>query len=207
MKNRIPPWAQTCNYKRRVGVIAPTASFLIFTEGKTEELYFNDFRLGNAQVRAIGLGRGSTTLVSDAIKKKKLYAKNGEVYTQYWIVFDRDSGNNTVDQIYQAIAQAEKNGFRWAFSNPCFEIWYLLHFVLRNTSTTADELKNSLIPHYIPGYKETMKGIYQQIKGRQGNAVNNAGQLIVSRLEWQKNLANVNPSTNIFDLVGELNKS
>mgnify|MGYP002508493444 CR=1 FL=1 len=37
-----------------------------------------------------------------------------------WCVFDRD--DNNPENIEKALIRAEKNGFKIAFSNPCFEI-------------------------------------------------------------------------------------
>ena len=45
-------------------------SFCIFTEGKTEKIYFNDFDLANVEVRCLG-GGGVLYLVAEA----KIYMK------------------------------------------------------------------------------------------------------------------------------------
>lgn len=42
---------------------------------------------------------------------------------QVWAVFDRDEHNNFAD----AVRKCEENGINVARSNPCFEVWLILH--------------------------------------------------------------------------------
>ncbi len=46
-----------------------------------------------------------------------------------WLVFDVDhrSGSNRMQQIYDALDVARNQGWLVALSNPCFEVWLLLH--------------------------------------------------------------------------------
>lgn len=44
-----------------------------------------------------------------------------------WCVFDRDENSDTALQ--KAKQAAMKQGYRLAYSDPSFELWFLLHFV------------------------------------------------------------------------------
>ncbi|GAA1015098.1 hypothetical protein Aple_067880 [Acrocarpospora pleiomorpha] len=44
---------------------------------------------------------------------------------QVWAFFDRDEHS----RLEESYGRAESAGVRTAFSNPCFELWLLLHFV------------------------------------------------------------------------------
>lgn len=66
-------------------------------------------------------------------------------FDHQWIVIDRDvertnGGGHTPENFNQAIAKADGKGIKVAYSNPCFEIWYLLHFEFRNTAIDREEL-------------------------------------------------------------------
>lgn len=51
-----------------------------------------------------------------------------------WCVFDRDDNTNAM--LSKAKQVAIKEGYQIAFSNPSFEVWFLLHF---NNQTTPVE--------------------------------------------------------------------
>ncbi len=60
-------------------------SFLIICEGRnTEPDYFNAFRLTSAQVKAMGEGRSTVTLVQRALAIRDAEIKKGNKYDQYW---------------------------------------------------------------------------------------------------------------------------
>ena len=46
------------------------------------------------------------------------------MYSQVWVVFDKDD----FDDFDEAVALAEKYGFKVAWSNQSFEYWLYLHF-------------------------------------------------------------------------------
>ena len=175
-------------------------SFCIFTEGTTEQLYFDGFNLPTLRVKCIGLGGGNAEhLLNEAIRYMRL--PKYSAYDHYCLVFDRD--DNSQDEIFRVVAKSEKVKIHWCFSNPCFEIWYLLHFVYRDTPSTPDELKQSLLPTRIPGYTETSEGIWELLKDKLDMAIRNAQRLLpqTGRTAWKKRLQSANPSTNVDELV------
>ncbi|MEA1875414.1 MAG: RloB family protein [Bacteroidota bacterium] len=46
---------------------------------------------------------------------------------ELWIVFDRDRQNNSKEQVLETINQCQQRGYNVAFTNPCFELWLLMH--------------------------------------------------------------------------------
>lgn len=48
----------------------------------------------------------------------------GRMHDEYWCVFDV----NSHPYLPEAITLAETNGVKTAISNPCIELWFLLHF-------------------------------------------------------------------------------
>jgi hypothetical protein len=67
------------------------------------------------------------TLVSLAIAARdKALAEDGEI-DEFWCVFDVEWPKNHPG-LRDAIDRAKANGIKLAISNPCFELWLILHF-------------------------------------------------------------------------------
>lgn len=198
--SRRKPWQQSV--KRPVQL--RRESFCIFTEGTTEQLYFDGFNLPTLRVTCIGLGGGNAEhLLKEALCLMRLPKYSG--YDHYCLVFDCD--DNSQEELLRVAGKSEKAKIRWCFSNPCFELWFLLHFVYRDSSTTASELKQKILPARIPGYTETKEGVCALLRDKQDAAIRNARCLLPpeTRLAWKSRLREANPSTNVDELVVLLN--
>ena len=103
----------------------------IFCEGReTEKLYFNryKFRDGGLEVRAISTQHkdapGIVAETHTAMIRDGDYSPEDK--DQVWCLFDCDDNSN--EQLKRAKEMAEKHNYHIAFSNPSFELWFLLHF-------------------------------------------------------------------------------
>jgi hypothetical protein len=109
---------------------------LVFCEGRqTEPLYLDALRreAGVREVAAVDLrieehkGSNPTTLIRAAITSRdRAFAHEGEV-DEFWCVFDVEWPTNHPG-LKEALQLARDNGIDVAVSNPCFEIWLVLHF-------------------------------------------------------------------------------
>lgn len=128
-----------------------------------------------------------------------------------WIVIDRDEmrvngGGHSLEEFNGAISSAEARNISIAYSNPSFEIWYLLHFEYRNTGIDRDEVIDALNKYV--DYAKNSKIIFGEIKENQKDAIGNAKRL---EAEYEKNgndlnPASDNPSSTVYKLVEQLNK-
>ncbi len=107
--------------------------FLLFVEGaRTETDYFKHwYRLHRERVIVAidDFHGGPAQLVDRAIaaKKEQLYEARhgrGRPYDEIWCVFDVDEHPNRHD----AIERAARGGINVAVSNPCLELWFILHY-------------------------------------------------------------------------------
>jgi hypothetical protein len=109
---------------------------LVVCEGeRTEPEYIRGFErhVRNATV-AVEIRResGDPRYVVDLAKKlfaySRLVAKRSgdpnDAFDEVWVVFDRDEH----PRYDEAMDMARANGLQAAVSNPCFELWLLLHF-------------------------------------------------------------------------------
>ena len=115
--------------KRASSLRTVKQTFLIVCEGEvTEPEYFNSFRLTSANVKAIGKGMNTISLVKEAIVIRDIEKRRNRNYDQCWVVFDKDDFADS--DFNAAIQMAQANGFHVAYSNQAFEFWFLLHFNL-----------------------------------------------------------------------------
>jgi hypothetical protein len=122
--------ARIIERKRNAGRRQRRPVIYIICEGsETEVNYFRRFRTrySNIDIRPItSKHKSALHLVghaTDTIKQEPYYPEDGD---QIWCVFDRDG--NTNEELQKAGEIAARCGYSIAFSNPAFELWYLLHF-------------------------------------------------------------------------------
>jgi hypothetical protein len=108
-------------------------SILVFTEGqKTEPIYLTHWhRLHRESVIVTidGFHASPMQLVEEAVAKRANDLRaarrgQGAPYDEYWCVFDVDEH----PRLDRALELAGRSGISIALSNPCFELWFLLHF-------------------------------------------------------------------------------
>ena len=172
--------------------------FLIVCEGeKTEPNYFRAFRVPmDVKISVLGLGEDPLTLVKSAAKYN-----DQNSYDQVWCVFDRDSW--PPDKFGNAINSAIAKGFRVAYSNEAFELWYVLHFEFLNTGIPREDYIGKMTRHLAKPYRKNSEDIYDELLSRQGTAIRNAKKLLTSYNPVKP--VHDNPSTTVYALVVSLN--
>jgi len=121
---------------RREPVTAARRRLLVVCEGEvTEKQYLEEFKRWknspDVDIRIFGPAGDPVTLVQKAIELRDAAAatarSQGDVnadYDEVWCCFDVDLFG---PRVAPARDQAKANGLRLAMSNPCFELWLLLH--------------------------------------------------------------------------------
>ena len=185
---------------RKVNTREVRQRFLIVCEGeKTEPNYFRSFRVPKdvAEIDVQGLGENPSKLVQSAKELKKQ-----EDYDQVWCVFDRDSW--TIEDFNNAIKNANAEGFKVAYSNEAFELWYVLHFEFLNTGIPRSDYLRKLTSLLSRTYQKNSETIYDELFEKQSIAIRNAENLLK---QYDPHIpARDNPSTTVHLLVQELNK-
>ena len=180
---------------------APRPVFLIVCEGeKTEPNYFRAFRVPSAHVK--GAARNTLSLVEYAEMTRKRAARDDEIYDQVWCVFDRDEFD--AGQFNEAVKTAERYGFRVAWSNECFELWYLLHFNYYDTAISRVDYSRKLTELIGRKYDKTDRRMYERLLDMQESAIINSRRLMKKHMG--RTPAASNPCTRVHELVTELNR-
>jgi hypothetical protein len=128
---------------------------LVLCEGAvTEPGYFNGFRVAHGantvrvHVKAPGgdpkaLVEAAAALRDDAAQRARREADDNLAYDEVWCVFDVDEHARLVEG--QRLAAARD--IRIAVSNPCFELWLLLHFGEQTSHLTPKRAATLLQKH------------------------------------------------------------
>jgi hypothetical protein len=133
------------------------------------------------------------------IRQEPYYPEDGD---QIWCVFDRNG--NTNEELQKAERIANQRGYSIAFSNPAFELWYLLHFAdqksyLADADAVIAKLEND---GYIPNYNKS-SDYYDALLPTRQQAIDRALEL--QELHISKSLPllhrDSNPCTTVAQLV------
>lgn len=184
--------------------------YLICEGSETEVRYFKKFRSRGCRIDILPIPsqyKAADKLVEKAratMGVNPYYPDEGDVI---WCVFDRDE--NTEEMLDRAKRLADKEGYCLAFSNPAFELWYLLHFTdcnypLEDCQTVIRQLKKAGRMERYEKNSET----YEELLPFQQEALKRAeNRLEQLQQEQQKIISrNSNPVTTVGKLVNYLNE-
>lgn len=185
--------------------------FLLFSQGESTEIsYFRNFDNG-VSVKIISQPKDPIKLVEYALRRKN--EMRGE-YDQTWVIFDRDE--STKQECLDAYRLAKKNDIKVAYSNPCFEVWFLAHFGPLKTYGNAQECCESLDAKMkqedkkkkqtvFSGYDKTDENLFYKLSSYQEKALKNIDSVSFNDKNFEE-IVDQNPITTIGLLVNELNK-
>ncbi len=190
-------------------------TILIMGEGVTEYNYFNDMR---KLFRGMGINvilekpKGSAPIsIVDSLLN---FCENNEDIDYAYPVFDRDehpSFDAALDKLrrYKPSASAKSNPvFKAITSEPCFEIWLIIHFIYSTksyarigTKSPADNVLEDLLKEF-PKYSKSMTNLFTVLNPKLSTAVTNSTRLST----YNSKTSNSNPSTNMHELIDFIHK-
>lgn len=198
--------------QRRKGERARKERYLIVCEGtKTEPYYLRELR-DDLRIRPQLVhippndGVSPDRVVAHALALYEEEAASGDSFDKVYCVFDRDR-HATFDAAVQLTRNlaAEGKPFVAITSNPCFEIWLLLHFGYSaqpfhpaGKKSVGDQVVSALRKK--PGfakYGKGQNGIYGQLKDKLVDALTHATQL----RRHGAATGSINPATDVDALV------
>ena len=123
--------------RRGVGARPPRRTFLVFCEGeKTEPAYLKALKrdpairdIASVEIRVDEETTGSVplTLVKAAAEARARSTREEREVDQIWCLFDVEWPKNH-PHLREALDLAKAHDVYVAVSNPCFELWLVLHF-------------------------------------------------------------------------------
>jgi hypothetical protein len=190
--------------RRRGPVREPLPVILVVCEGEvTEPDYVDGFRraYGANTVRVkvvapggdpVGLVERAVQLRAEADDRAERERDENRRYDEVWCVFDVDEHA----RLRQARDRAAEAGIRLAVSNPCFELWLLLHFVEHSAVMPARRLVERLRRH-LPTYRKKVR--FLDCSEGYADAVTRAAGLDARHARDGRDGAN--PSTGVYRLT------
>ncbi|HWF45875.1 MAG TPA: RloB family protein [Bryobacteraceae bacterium] len=173
---------------------------LIVCEGKcTEKGYFEFLRHDEKIPIDLCVEGGGTpkSLVERAVTLKreaKADAKKSDdpyqEFDEVWCVFDVDEH----PYLPEAKQQARDNGVKVAISNPCFELWVLLHFRDQRAHIGRTKLQSECRKH-LPGYEKNLPG--DKLRDTCMDAAKRARELHAWHVST--GTTGANPSTDVYN--------
>ncbi|WP_459738334.1 RloB family protein [Streptomyces sp. E-15] len=122
--------------------------------------------------------------------------KAGDHYHQAWCVLDVDE----FAHLGEALRLADDEGVEVALSNPCFELWLLLHHRDHRAEVFGYQQAKRHLLAYHPGYSKAVREFdFGRYRGGWPHAVERAKKLAKKGEE-----AKTNPSSGMWRLVREI---
>ena len=205
--------AQPSGYK--IETIPIKKTILIVCEGQTEKIYFESFPVLGVKIKAIDLkGQAKLKLVEST---KEIVENAKEEYNEIWCVFDMDVKRGAVEfaDFDNAISKALLLGYKVAYSNDAFELWFYLHFNITDSQQLRSYYYRELGKRFGINYVKVGKKyafclkIYDILKNDKNSSQEKAIERARSLFERQENLPyhQQNPNTKVYKLVEELNRN
>lgn len=183
--------------------------YLTCEGAETEIRYFKKFRSRECNIDIVPISsqyKSADKLVQKAratIGYSPYYPDEGDII---WCVFDRDDNTNAM--LSKAKQMAIKEGYQIAFSNPSFEVWFLLHFNDQTAPVENCEAAIKLLKKKdrLEQYEKN-KEVYEQLKPLQEAAIDRAKKRVAAlQAEHTEILSREsNPVTTVAELVEYLN--
>jgi hypothetical protein len=200
---------ETRDLRRRAAFRDPLPLILVVCEGRvTEPEYINEFRLAHGtntvRVRVVAPGGDPVALVQHAADLREAAAREARrardenlAYDEVWCVVDVD----VHARLAEARALAGRSEVDLAVSNPCFELWLLLHFVEHTAHLSAADARRRLRKH-LPNYDKHVR--FEDVAAGYADAVERAEAL--DRRHAATDSEGANPSTGVYRLTERIRR-
>jgi hypothetical protein len=155
---------------------------LVVCEGeKTEPLYFRGLRhhVRNPRLHVEPVGpagvprsvvEAAIRLRNEARETARRERDDNHLWDEVWAVFDVDDHPH----LSEARDLARANSVALAISNPCFELWALLHFTEQRSSIERHRVREEL-KRYLPRYEKELE--FSKVHVGYSDAVRRATEL------------------------------
>ena len=171
------------------------------TKSSRDYLAMFPFDKSQVQIECVGTGMNTDSLMEHAIKLKGGAEYNHAPYQSIWIIFDKDDFDlKNFNRAFDLAKAHSSIIVCWA--NECFELWYLLHHELRQTSMARKDVWKKLSEHLKFKYSKADATLFQTLHPKIDEALANGKRLEAINFEMREHRRN--PSTNIHHLIKAL---
>lgn len=200
------PFGQAKPLKRQGPLRVRKFGVFVYCEGEiTERFYIEDYfsqLAKNSQVVLLGIKEGAGS--PDTIVKACMAHQADDDDTIVWAVFDVDEHKD----LDAALVRARHNGIPVSLSDPCFELWGLLHADSCDRPMTRKQAQKALRT-VMPGFHHDKNPRFDWTWciDKVGDAIKNAEAGLHNRLREGLTAPKANPSSNFHYLLLFANQS
>ena len=159
--------------QRKIDQRVPRRTFLVFCEGRRTEPDYLKALKREPEVRSIAsvdirihedtLGSAPLTLVEAAVDARARTVQDRSEIDEVWCLFDVEWPQNHPN-LTEALTLARRNDVNVAVSNPCFELWLVLHFQDQTAWLDTNAAKRLLKGHDDSQGKAVDGAIYMPLR-------------------------------------------
>ncbi len=194
--------------KKQRGVIKRRQKkiILVGAEGnnQTERNYLMSFNSKQNEYRIIiadGIHTDPEGVVNDLVKSAKKSELDEDYGDMKVCLMDVDYLKNRKITLQKAIEISEKENVKLCLSNPCFEIWFLLHYRYSTRQYSSNNEIVKELQQYIPDYKKS-KDIFDTLWPNLDEAIKNAMKLEENHIRNNvKSRLEKIPSSEVYGLI------
>ncbi len=182
----------------------PKNTALIVGDGRTEQLYFESLNKRYGKISIISLGTRKTGIdqsirfARNVAKHRQLNTSDGDLVA---IVMDID-GRYYEEDIARMYRKCKEKGYSLFLSNPCIEIWFLLHYEGVRCECTQHEALHMLEAASKMKYSKSKSFEFDDVMLRE--AMKRAEKILPTEECCPSECLKRNPSTMLHVLVGNL---
>jgi hypothetical protein len=164
---------------------------------RTEKLYFDGLRRAEHNPAVTVVLKTHPKSPTEVVRHARTIRRdNRDDFDEVWCVLDVDQ----FQDISQAATLAKKSGIKVAISNPCFELWLLLHLAAHTAHISTRDVQRLLCRH-LPGYDKSDLS-FDDFASGVGDAYERSREL-----EPTGRAHDVNPSTNVWQLMIKIRRA
>jgi len=164
--------------------------------------------LSTVEVEIVGEGAEIVGVVNEAIRRRGKERRRPETAitlrrsTRSGASLTRSVSTTTLPG-KRGVDRARTTGLKLAWSNPCFEFWLLLHFVLIGRSFDGYAAIRPALSKHIRNYEKSTN-CFERLAPRIPTAIEHSKQ--IHRSQWQNTPRSIdcNPATTVHELVEKL---
>ena len=183
--------------------------YVIVCEGwnKTEKKYFDNYKVNERNRNfIIQVVPAKDTDPINMLKKANGYVLKNNLNCddgdRVYILIDVDEKDYKRNQIDKVRREVEKLKYTLILSNPCFEVWYLNHFIFTARIFTNENIIDELSKH-IKSYEKN-KDYYSMLKSKTDTAIKNSICQEKIHNQLRKKWFDFNPSSDVYKIVEEI---
>lgn len=194
--------------KRRKPERLPKLKLVVVCEGKnTESAYLkdfaNDYKNQLLELEVIPKGGVPMTVVDKAVERRRQLLQEAnrtgnsfDKQFQVWCMFDV----NDHPDIHRAKDKARSSGIGLGISNPCFELWGLLHCCDHDAPIHRHDLQRKLKKE-MPGYDHNSSATFNYTWMREQYEMAKRRACWICQRRDQEGDPGGNPSTNVYEIL------